>query len=81
MQDLFAERLINMSINQGIARLDFARLESVDPQKNQATFTPALRLVMPLDSFMQAVEQMNHVRDDILKQAKAQSADPSKAQS
>jgi hypothetical protein len=36
---------------------------------------------MPLDAFMQAVEQMNHVREDILKQAKAQSADPSKAQS
>jgi hypothetical protein len=81
MQDLFAERLINMSINQGIARLDFARLESVDPQKNQATFTPALRLVMPLDAFMQAVEQMNHVRDDILKQAKAQSANQANPES
>ena len=74
MQDLFAERLINMHINQGAARLDFARLKSVDPQKNQATFAPLLRLVMPLDAFMQAVEQMSRVRDDILKHAQAQSA-------
>jgi len=72
MQDLFAERLVNMHIHQGIARLDFARLESIDPQKNQATFAPALRLVMPLDAFMQAVEQMNRIREDILKQSQAQ---------
>jgi hypothetical protein len=74
MQDLFAERLTNVKINQGVARLDFARLESVDPQKNQATYAPAVRLVMPLDAFMQAVEHMNRAREDILKQVQAQSA-------
>jgi len=68
MLDLFAERLVNMHINQGVARLDFARLDSIAPQKNQATFAPAVRLVTLLDAFMQAVEQMNRVREDILKQ-------------
>jgi hypothetical protein len=77
MQDLFADRLVNMQIHQGVARLDFARLEKVDPEKNQATFAPALRLVMPLDAFLQAVEQMNRVREDILKQAQTQAANQS----
>jgi len=80
MQDLFAERLVNMHIHQGVARLDFARLESIDPQKNQATFAPALRLVMPLDAFMQAVEQMNRIREDILKQSQPQAANQPKSE-
>jgi len=71
MQDLFAERLVNMHIHQGIARLDFARLESVNPDKNQVTYGPAMRLVMPLDAFMQAAEQMHRMREEILKQSQA----------
>lgn len=69
MQDLFTDRLINLNIHQGIARLDFARLEKLDPEKHQATFTPSLRLAMPLDAFMQMAEQINKVREAIIQQA------------
>jgi hypothetical protein len=74
MQDLFAERLVNVSLSQGVVRLDFARLESVDPEKKQATFAPSVRLVMPIDSFMQAAEQISRVREDVIKQSQAQAA-------
>lgn len=74
MQDLFAEGLIKVQIHQGNARMDFARLESVDPENKKATFAPAVRLVMPLEAFMQAVEEMNRMREDILKKSKVQSA-------
>jgi len=69
MQDLFADRFINLNIHRGIARLDFARMEKLDPEQQQATFSPSLRVVMPVDAFMQMAEQINKVREAILQQA------------
>lgn len=71
MQDLFADRLLNLQVLQGVARLDFARLESVDTEKKQATFAPSLRLAMPVDDFMRMAEQIGKVREAILAQAQA----------
>ncbi len=50
MKDLFTDRLLN--IHRGVARLDFARMELVDTEKNQATFAPSMRLSMQVDTFM-----------------------------
>ncbi len=74
MQDLFADRIFNIAIHQGIARLDFARLEKLDPEKKQATFQPSVRLAMPLDAFMQMAEQVARLREEIMKQAAADQA-------
>jgi len=79
MQDLFAERLVNMHIHQGIARMDFARLESVNPDKNQVTYGPAMRLVMPLDAFMHMAEQMHRMREEIIKQSQTPAQTPEKS--
>lgn len=68
MIDLFIDRLAAVQIHQGVARLDFSRLESIDPEKKQASFAPSLRLAMPLDAFMQATEQMVKIREAILQQ-------------
>ena len=69
MQDLFADRFINLNIHRGIVRLDFARLEKLDPEQRQATFSPSVRVVMPMDAFMQMADQINKVREAILQQA------------
>lgn len=69
MLDLFADRLGNIQINNGIVRMDFARLEGIDAEKKEAILKPAMRLVMPLDGFMVAVEQLNKIREDIIKKA------------
>lgn len=74
MLDLFAERLVNIQIHQGIVRLDFARLESVNPDTKEASMKPAMRLVMPLDAFMVATEQMQKVREDVITQVREQKA-------
>ncbi len=76
MQDIFAERLINLQIHQGIARLDFARLETIDVEKNQATFAPAFRLAMPVDAFIQMTEQFQKVRESIQNKVKDQANKP-----
>lgn len=68
MLDLFAERLTNINIHQGIARLDFDRLESVNPEKKEAVMKPAMRVVMPLAAFLEMADQVNKIRESILKQ-------------
>lgn len=68
MSDQFADRFVNLAIHRGVARLDFARLESIDPEKKEARFSPAMRLVMPVDAFMHMTEQLCKVREEILKQ-------------
>ena len=72
MQDFFVDRLSNLAIHQGTARLDFSRLQSIDPEKREAVFAPSGRLVMPIDAFMQMAEQIARVREAIVQQAKAQ---------
>ncbi|WP_089963948.1 hypothetical protein [Limnohabitans sp. 2KL-3] len=69
MQDLFVDRIFNIGIHQGIARMDFARLEKVDPEKKQVVFQPSLRVAMPLDAFLQMAEQVVRLREQIVQQA------------
>ena len=56
MSDLFVDRLGNVAIADGVVRLDFLRLTGVDPEKKQARMEPALRVVIPLQGFVQAVD-------------------------
>ena len=72
MQDLFADRLGNVTVAGGIARLDFLRLESIDPEKQQMSMKPSMRLVMPLDGLMQTMQMLDKIREELLKQAQAQ---------
>ena len=75
MQDLFVDRLNNVTIGNGVARLDFLRLEAVDSEKKEIVYKPSARLVIPVDGLMQAIQMLDQLRDQITKQAKdAQSA-------
>lgn len=69
MQDVFADRFLTLNIHQGIARLDFSRLNQIDPDKKQATYSPSLRLAIPLEAFMQMAEQLYKVREALIQQA------------
>ena len=51
MSDLFVDRLGNVAIADGVVRLDFLRLVSVDPEIKQAKMEPSLRVVIPLTGF------------------------------
>lgn len=74
MQDLFADRLFNIAVHQGVARLDFARLERVDAEKKQAVLQPSVRLALPLEAFMNLADQVAKLREEIMKQAIAAGA-------
>lgn len=79
MSDLFVDRLGNVVIADGAVRLDFLRLVALDAEKKQAKMEPALRLVIPLQGFVQAVDMLDKVRAELVKQAQASATAPATA--
>jgi len=75
MHDLFVDRLGNVTFGNGVARLDFQRLESFDNEKQQVTMRPSTRLVIPLDGLMQAIKMLEKLRDQIVKKEQVSNTD------
>ncbi len=76
MSDLFVDRLGNVAIADGVVRLDFLRLVSVDAERKQARMEPALRLAIPVPGFLQAVDMLDKLRAELLRQAAAGARPP-----
>lgn len=74
MRDLFVDRFANLNIADGVARVDFARVENINAEKKQVTMAPSLRLVLPFEAFMQMAEQFAKVREEIIKKSSEQAA-------
>jgi hypothetical protein len=73
MHDLFADRMGNISISDGVARLDFMRLETGDDGK--PVLKPGVRLVLPASALMQMHAMLEKLREEIAKQSTPPSAD------
>jgi hypothetical protein len=71
MSDLFVDRLGNIVIADGVARLDFLRLNEIDAEKKQARMAPSVRLAIPLTSLVQAIEMLDKMRGELARQAQA----------
>jgi hypothetical protein len=71
MSDVFVDRFIKFNVSQGVVRLDFARLEDIDAEKKEVKMSPSTRLVMPLDSFMNFIDQGSRLRSEIISQAQS----------
>jgi hypothetical protein len=69
MSDIFVDRFVKFNISQGVARLDFARLEEIDAEKKEMRLSPSSRLVMPVDSFAHFVDQLVKVKAELQKRA------------
>jgi len=70
MKDLFVDRLMNISILQGVARLDFARVDEVNAKDKTAKMSPSYRIAMPIDALDallkqagKTLEEMKQMRD------------------
>lgn len=57
MKDLFADRLLNISVMGGVARLDFARVDQVNAEDKKVQMSPSYRIAMPVDALVQISEQ------------------------
>lgn len=70
MKDVFVDRFLKCTASQGVVRLDFGRVESIDNEKNEISVAPSTRLVLPMDGFVHFVEQAVQLRDQLLDQEK-----------
>ena len=71
MKDIFVDRFLKCTASQGVVRLDFGRVESIDNDKNEISVAPSTRLVLPMDGFVHFLDQANQLRDQLLDQEKA----------
>ena len=69
MTDLFVDRFMRFNVGQGVVRLDFARVEDVDGEKNEIKMSPSSRVVMTVDGFMRFVAQANTSKEKLLEQS------------
>ena len=70
MKDIFVDRFLKCTASQGVVRLDFGRVESIDNEKNEISVAPSTRLVLPMDGFVHFIEQAVQLRDQLLDQEK-----------
>ena len=73
MKDIFVDRFLKCTASQGVVRLDFGRVESIDNDKNEISVAPSARLVLPMDGFVHFVDQAIQLRDQLLEQEKSAS--------
>lgn len=65
--DLFADRLGNVTIANGVVRMDFLRIKEAEQQ--QAHLEHAFRIVMSVDGILQAIAVLEQVKQEIIVQA------------
>lgn len=76
-QTVFADRLVGLSIHNGLVRMDLAVVAGAGKTKDDQ---PALKmdvthqLVMPLDGFVSALEAQQRMLKQVADQQKAQQA-------
>ena len=61
MKDLFADRLLNISVIGGVARLDFARVDQVNAEDKKVQMSPSYRIAVPVDALVQISEQSSQI--------------------
>lgn len=73
MKDLFVDRLVNVSVMAGVARLDFARVDNVNPEDKKIQMSNSYRVALPVEALVHLSEQTLKVVEELKKQASANS--------
>jgi len=73
VKDLFVDRLVNVSVMAGVARLDFARVDNVNPEDKKIQMSNSYRVALPVEALVHLSEQTLKVVEELKKQASANS--------
>lgn len=74
--DLFADRIGNVTVSDGVARIDFLRLEPAGADPQQRSYRFSHRLVLPLQTFAQLQQVVQQMRERIAAEIAAQRDQP-----
>jgi hypothetical protein len=75
MNDAFVDRLGNVVIANGVARLDFLRLRAVDGA-SKLEMEPSLRVALPLAELPRVIAMLENIRNELQKQQAATQESP-----
>ena len=71
MTDIYADNVANLTVVNGIARIDFVAVEKVDPVSKQATLRPSGRVILPMAALLQLAEVIDNVKTEMARQQPA----------
>jgi hypothetical protein len=65
MSDIFADNIANITVANGLARVDFVAIEKIDPTQKTATLRPSGRLVIPVAGLLQLAKTIEGLQNEM----------------
>ena len=74
-QELFADRIGDITVANGMVRIEFLSLKTRNPDTKEIEFSVSHRLVVPVSSFKDIVGRQSRLLDKLLEQSSQQPTD------
>ena len=68
-QDLFADRIGDITVANGMVRIEYLSLQTQDPKTQEMEFSVSHRLVIPLTSFKEIVGRQTRLLEKLVEQS------------
>jgi hypothetical protein len=68
-QDLFADRIGDITVANGMVRIEYLSLKTQDPKTQEVEFSVSHRLVIPLTSFKEIVGRQTRLLEKLVEQS------------
>lgn len=75
-QDLFADRIGDITVGNGMVRIEFLSLKTQNADTQEIEFVASHRLVVPLASFKEIVRRQSNLLEKLTEQAEQQPKEP-----
>ena len=75
-QELFADRIGDITVANGMVRIEFLSLKTRNPDTQEIEFSVSHRLVVPGSSFKDIVGRQSRLLEKLLEQSNQQPSEP-----
>jgi hypothetical protein len=75
-QELFADRIGDITVANGMVRIEFLSLKTRNPDTQEIEFSLSHRLVVPVSSFKDIVGRQSRLLEKLLEQSNQQPSEP-----
>jgi len=75
-QELFADRIGDITVANGMIRIEFLSLKTRNPDTQEIEFSVSHRLVVPVSSFKDIVGRQSRLLEKLLEQSNQQPSKP-----
>jgi len=75
-QELFADRIGDITVANGMIRIEFLSLKTRNPDTQEIEFSVSHRLVVPVSSFKDIVGRQSRLLEKLLEQSNQQPSEP-----